>query len=142
MAIWVAIWRPFARPCSTGAQARFAPARTVSVLSDLVQFLALQKIRQWPRLRRANGHPNGRANGHAEGVASGHILGVAVATDLASQPSEAASQMSAALVGRVTTGRHRLARNSLRGACPFGTWRDGVLGQEEGFLSNPTLCES
>lgn len=60
-----------------------------------------------------------------------------VATDSASHvATDLASQMIAVLATEMTTARHDSLCSSGRGARPFGTWRDGGHGREEGFLSN------
>ena len=64
-------------------------------------------------------------------------MALLVAADSASHvATDLASQMIAVLATEMTTARHDSLCSSGRGARPFGTWRDGVHGWEEGFLSN------
>jgi len=64
-------------------------------------------------------------------------LALHVATDSASHVAiRLVSQMSAVLATGMTTACHDSPRNALRGARPFGTWRDGGPCCKEGSLSN------
>ena len=64
-------------------------------------------------------------------------MALLVAADSASHvATDLASQMIAVLATEMTTARHDSLCSSGRGARPFGTWRDGGHGWEEGFLSN------